>query len=198
MRAALYARVSTKEGKQHLENQLLEMRRYTEAQAWEEAETYTDEQSGKDDNRPGLAKLMQAAARRQFDVVLVVELSRLTRGGPLTALQYVERLNKSGVQFWSIREEMFRTCGPFGPVLISIVAWVAEQERAIISRRVQAGLDRARILGRKLGRPGVTVSDTEIMALQKQGMSVRLIADALSISKSAVQRRIDACRKQQE
>ena len=40
-RVALYARVSTSNGSQNCENQLLELRRYCEARGWEIHEEYT-------------------------------------------------------------------------------------------------------------------------------------------------------------
>jgi DNA invertase Pin-like site-specific DNA recombinase len=54
VRAAIYARVSTSNGSQTCENQLLELRRYCEARGWIVYAEYTDEMSGAKDRRPGL------------------------------------------------------------------------------------------------------------------------------------------------
>jgi DNA invertase Pin-like site-specific DNA recombinase len=43
MKAAIYARVSTSNGSQTCENQLLELRRYCDARAWTVYAEYTDE-----------------------------------------------------------------------------------------------------------------------------------------------------------
>ena len=54
VKAAIYARVSTSNGSQTCENQLLELRRYCEARGWVVHAEYTDEMSGAKDRRPGL------------------------------------------------------------------------------------------------------------------------------------------------
>lgn len=116
-RAALYARISTQEGRQHLRNQLDKLQEFAARMNWTIAGTFTDQVSGSADKRPGLDELMKAAARRDIDVVLVFELSRLTRGGPLKALEYLNRLNHSQVEFWSMTEEFFAR--PARPVRFS-------------------------------------------------------------------------------
>ena len=192
-RAALYARVSTKqEGRQSLENQLRELRAYCRRMTWKIVEEYTDRISGASDNRPGLDKLLSDAQRRPFDVVVVFDLSRLTRGGPASAFRYIERLKAAGVELWSYREEYFRTAGPVGAVLVAIAAFLAEQERVVISGRVKAGLSRARAAGRVLGRKRRILDETKARELRAAGYSFREIADKLKTTKSVVQRRLAA------
>src|SRR6185369_1335288 len=147
IRVALYARVSTHEGRQHLSNQLVQMRQYCEVVgprpghsddvAWFISRQYTDQDSGGKPNRDGLAELMADAARRKFDRVLVWDLSRLTREGPAAAFAYIERLARSGVEFWSMTEEHFRTSGPAGDLFIAIAAFIAREERKTKSLRVR-------------------------------------------------------------
>lgn len=108
MRAALYARISTDDERQNLDNQLIDLREYAERSRWEITSTFTDSVSGAADNRPGLEQLMREASRKRFDVVLVWDLSRLTRKGPYSALQIVERLKASGIELHSYREEQLR------------------------------------------------------------------------------------------
>ena len=192
---ALYARVSTNEGRQHLSNQLIQMRQYCEVagpgeQPWEVIEEYTDQESGGNPKRPGLDALMRDAARHKFDRVLVFDLSRLTREGPAAAFAYIERLAKSRVEFWSLTEEHFRTSGPAGDLFIAIAAFIAREERKTKSLRVRAGLDRARQQGKKLGRPAVALQGFVIDRLKSEGLSVRAIARALQTSPSTIERRI--------
>ena len=52
MKAGVYARVSTSNGSQTCENQLLELRRYCEARGWTVYAEYTDEMSGAKDRLP--------------------------------------------------------------------------------------------------------------------------------------------------
>jgi site-specific DNA recombinase len=60
MKVAIYARCSTLE--QHVENQLLELRRYTSARGWEVFEEYVDEGvSGIKESRPRLDTMLNDA-----------------------------------------------------------------------------------------------------------------------------------------
>ena len=53
---ALYARVSTKDGRQDTENQLLALREYCAKQAWEIADEYIDHESGGHSRRPNFRR----------------------------------------------------------------------------------------------------------------------------------------------
>jgi putative DNA-invertase from lambdoid prophage Rac len=74
MRAALYSRASTTD--QTCENQLLELRRYTEARGWTITEYIDHAISGTKQRRPALDAML-ANARRRFDVLVVWRLDRL-------------------------------------------------------------------------------------------------------------------------
>ena len=173
---AVYARISTQEGRQHLKNQLDQLRAYIKRMDWSRGEEFTDQVSGAKEQRPGFDRMMQAAAGKAFDILLVYDLSRLTREGPAAAFRHIERLNAAGVQFYSFREEYFRTTGTAGPMLIAIAAYIAEQERAQMRDRINAGIARARAQGKVFGRPRRAVDATRIRELQKQGKSFREIA----------------------
>lgn len=191
MKAALYYRISTREGKQHIENQRRELRAYAGRMKWAITAEFQDEQSGaRDRKRPGLEKLLHAAARRQFDIVCVFDLSRLTRGGPAQAFRYIERLQSAGVEFCSMTEEHFRTSGPAGQLFIAIAAHIAEAERETLRSRVLAGVARARASGKHIGRPKVVTDYDRIDRELKRGRSIRQIALKLKVGKSTIERRI--------
>jgi DNA invertase Pin-like site-specific DNA recombinase len=187
-RVALYARTSTTDGRQQHANQLGELRDYAARMGWLIVSQYLDAASGAKDNRPELEKMMHAAARRAFDIVAVWDLSRLTRGGPAKAFAIIERLNASGVQFWSMTEEHFRTTGPAGQLLIAIAAYIAKAERESIRGRINAGVARARRDGKRLGRPPVVINHDRVREYHKQGKSTRWIAAKLKTSKSTIER----------
>jgi DNA invertase Pin-like site-specific DNA recombinase len=95
VRAAIYARVSTSNGSQTCENQLLELRRYCEARGWTVHAEYTDEMSGVKDRRPGLDRLLPEARRARFHVVACWALDRIGRDLKhlLTVLEDLQSLN---------------------------------------------------------------------------------------------------------
>lgn len=83
MKAALYARVSTHDGRQTTTNQLIEQAEFCERRGWPVLATFTDEQSGATADRGALRAMLEAAHRREFDVLVVWALDRFTREGVL-------------------------------------------------------------------------------------------------------------------
>ncbi|MGC8507884.1 MAG: recombinase family protein [Thiomonas sp.] len=81
MRAALYARFSSDlQRASSIEDQFRNCRKRAESEGWTIAATFADAaMSGSDANRPQYRAMLEAAARREFDVLIVDDLSRLTR-----------------------------------------------------------------------------------------------------------------------
>ena len=186
MRICLYARVSTKDKRQDCENQLRELRAYVErkqADGWTLVEEFVDKASGSGKVRPAFGRMMEAASRNEFDLVLFWSLDRFSREGVLETFQHLQRLTSNGVGWWSYREEYLRSVGVFRDAVLAILAAVAKQERIRISERVQAGLSRARAQGKVLGRPKATVRRERVLALRDRGMSLRAIAEATGVSR---------------
>src|SRR5438552_17788967 len=122
MRAAIYARVSTLD--QEPENQLLELRRYTEARGWTAVEYVDRGQSGAKDRRPALDQLVVDAKRRKFDVMVCWRLDRLGRNLK-HLITLLEDLQALGVAFVSLAEGIDATT-PAGKSQLHILGGVAE------------------------------------------------------------------------
>jgi DNA invertase Pin-like site-specific DNA recombinase len=184
-RVAIYARVSTLG--QHPENQLLELRRYSEARGWFVVAEHTDKGvSGAKDHRPALSRLMEMARKRQIDRVLVARLDRLGRSVKHLLLT-LEEFRVLGVQFCSLAESM-DTATPVGKMTFTLIAAVAEFERELIRERIFAGLSRARSEGKRLGRPPKLIDRARVVELREQGLSLRQIANTTGFNKDAVRR----------
>lgn len=196
LKVALYARVSTSDGRQTADNQLRELRTFAAAHGWTVAGEYTDEESGAKTagERRQLRRLMNDASRREFDRVIVWSLSRLTREGIAATFAYISRLKAAGVDLWSLTEEHFRTSGPAGDLFISIAAYIADQERKQHIERVRAGLERAKADGRTFGRPVRLADRQRIDQLHQAGRSIRQIATLTGLSRSTVARRLSTDR----
>jgi DNA invertase Pin-like site-specific DNA recombinase len=186
MRAAIYARVSTRDKGQDPENQLAELRTYCQRQGWTLVEVYVDRDTAKHGNREAFKRLFEAASRRLFDVVLVWALDRFTREGIWETFDYIRKLTAAGVQFESYTEAHFRTTGPAGEVMLAIAAWIAKQERLRISERTKAGLARVKREGKTLGRPRRVFDRNKIRKLKAAGLSLRQIAAKTGIPRSTV------------
>jgi DNA invertase Pin-like site-specific DNA recombinase len=185
MRAAIYARVSTKDKGQDVENQLVQLRRYARAQRWEIVE-YVDHETGKHADREAFKRMFQAATRREIDVVLVWALDRLTREGVYETFAHIRVLTNHGVAFESLTEAHFRTTGPAGELMLAIAAWIAKQERIRISDRTKAGLARARAEGRVGGRRQKVFSRDKAQLLRDSGLSWRAVARKMGVAQSTI------------
>jgi DNA invertase Pin-like site-specific DNA recombinase len=181
-RAALYLRVSTLD--QHPETQLLDLRGLAAQRGMEIVEEYTDRMSGARARRPGLDQLMADARRGKFDVVLVWAFDRLARS-VRHFLEVLDELNHLNIEFVSFRENI-DTGGPLGRAMVIIVGAIAELERNLIIERVRAGMRRARLEGRRLGRPPLNVDRDALLRDRGRGQSLKQIAKLHGISKASV------------
>src|SRR5215813_6355337 len=162
MRVAIYARVSTKDKGQETENQLRQLRAFSQSQGWTIYREFVDRESAATDDREQFQEMFLEASQRRFDVLLFWALDRLSREGVLETLQHLNRLTSYGVGYRSFTEQYFDSCGIFKDAVIAIIATVAKQERVRISQRVRAGLETARAKGKLLGRPRAKLDSARI------------------------------------
>jgi len=182
-RAALYCRVSTID--QHPETQLNELRQFAANRGFQVAGEYIDHgYSGARARRPELDRMMDDAQRHKFDVLLVWACDRLARSTK-HLLQTIDELNGMGIQFLSQREAI-DTEGPLGRAIIVIVSAMAELERCIIIERVKAGMRRARLEGRQIGRSRLDVNRQQVIDDRRSGMSLTQVAKKHGISRASV------------
>lgn len=181
-RAALYMRVSTVD--QHPETQLHDLRQLASQRGFEIVEEYTDKISGTKAKRPGLDQLIRDAHRGRFDVVVVWACDRLARS-VRHFLEVLDQLNHLNVEFVSFRENL-DTAGPLGRAVVVIISVVAELERNLIIERVRAGIRRARLEGRRIGRAPLEVDHRALLRDRARGMSLTQLAKAYRISRSSV------------
>ncbi len=166
-RVAIYARVSTDNKGQDPENQLRQLRSWCGRMGYQVAGEYVEHESGGKgaEQRREYARLFADAARRDFDMVLVWALDRFTRDGMAATVVDLQRLKSYGVSFHSYTEEHLSTDNEIvRNILLAILASLAKLEREKISQRTKAGLERARAMGKQLGRPGLTPAT--LMALR--------------------------------
>ena len=182
-RAALYVRVSTVD--QHPETQLHELRTFAAQRGLQIVGKYTDHGfSGIRARRPELDRMMEDARRHRFDVLLVWSCDRLARSTK-HLLQTLDELSGFGIQFLSQREAI-DTEGPLGRAIIVIVSAMAELERCIIIERVRAGMRRARLEGRQIGRARLDIDRQQVVLDRRSGMSLTQVARKHSISRASV------------
>ena len=188
VRAGLYARVSTQD-QQTLPMQNRAMREYAARRSWTVAMQVKEVGSGAI-QRQLREKLLEAARRREIDVVVVWRLDRWGRSVTdlLATMQELEHL---GVGFVSLTEALDLTT-PAGRAMAALLAVFAAFEREILGERVRAGLAHARQNGKRLGRPATAVQHAnQIRKLRGSGLSKSEIARRLQIGRTSVRRILD-------
>jgi DNA invertase Pin-like site-specific DNA recombinase len=183
-RAAIYARTSTLD--QHTQNQIYDLQQLARQRGLEVVKVYEDQISGTRARRPGLDQLMTDARQGKFDVLLVWAADRLARSVS-HFLQVLDELQHLGVEFASYRESI-DTGGPLGRAVVVIVAAIAELERNLIVERVKSGMRRARLEGRRLGRPTLAVDRAGLRRDRERGLSLAKLAALHHVSKTSVSR----------
>jgi DNA invertase Pin-like site-specific DNA recombinase len=143
--AIAYIRVSTRQqGKSGLglEAQEALIKRFADQEGFQIAQSFTEVQSGKDDDqkRPQLNAALEAARKAKAPVI-VAKLDRLSRD-----VHFISGLMKHKVSF--IVADLGADTDPF---MLHIYAALAEKERAMISRRTRDALAAAKANGKQLG-----------------------------------------------
>lgn len=105
--------------------------------------------SGSLASRPGLDAAREYL--REGDTLVVWKLDRLGRN-TRNLITLIEELEEQGVGFHSLTEGL-DTRGPFGKVVLTVLAALAAFERDQLIERTQAGLAAARAKGNIGGRP---------------------------------------------
>lgn len=201
-RAALYARVSTKD--QNTKNQLVELRQVAIRSGWAVALEFVDNgisgAKGRE-QRPQFDSLCKAVTRREVDVVMSWSVDRLGRSLQ-HLVTFLGELNGAGVDLY-LHQQGVDTTTPAGKALFQMMGVFAEFERSIIRERVQSGINRAkqeeqtpqglkrrRRQGKRAhGRPS-TLNDrliSKIRQAKSDGLSYRKIAAQVQVSVGTVQ-----------
>lgn len=151
MKAALYARVSTRDKDQNPEVQLAKLREYCQAVDWEVYREYVDQASAGDIvGRKQWSLLMKEASMHKFDVLVVWKSDRAFRSVNHAA-NTLKMLKAYNVGFRSFTESHIDTTTPMGEAIFYITVVFAEIETANLRERIKAGMDHAKQHGTRTG-----------------------------------------------
>ena len=175
---------------QHPETQLHDLRQLAAQRGFEIVQEYTDRISGAKARRPGLDQMMADARRGRFDVVLVWASDRIARSVK-HFLEVLDELNRLGIEFVSFREQI-DTGGPLGRAVVVIIGAIAELERSLIVERVRAGMRRAKLEGRHIGRKPLDLDRVAICQDRRLGKSLGQIAKIHGVSRATVHKVVHA------
>jgi DNA invertase Pin-like site-specific DNA recombinase len=171
---------------QHPETQLYDLRQMAAQRGYDIIQEYTDRISGAKARRPGLDELMRNARRGRFDVILVWASDRIARSVK-HFLEVLDELSRLNIEFVSFREQI-DTGGPLGRAIVVIIGAIAELERNLIIERVRAGMRRARLEGRHIGRRPLELDRDAILRDRRHGQSLGQLARNYSVSRTTIHR----------
>lgn len=134
--------------------------------------------------------ILQAAKRREIDVIVVWKLDRWGRSLE-SLINELQDLKVLGVGFVSITEALDFTT-PSGQAMAGMLAVFAEFERDMLRERVKTGIAHARAKGKNHGRPKtVALKVDRVKQMYKDGLNKSQIAKELGISRTSVRRALN-------
>jgi len=138
MNAVIYARYSSHgQTEQSIEGQLHDNYAWAEQQGIRVVGEYIDRAlTGTKDQRPDFQRMIEDAAKKQFEMVIVWKLDRFARNRYDSAI-YKARLKKFGVKVVSVKENI--TDSPEGIILEGLLESMAEYYSANLAQNVRRG-----------------------------------------------------------
>ena len=147
---------------------------------------FTDQESGGKATRTKFKALFLEAYQHKFDLVGFLRLDRFSWGGALTTLRYLKELKDQGINYKPFTEPYLDSLGPFGNVIVSMLAIIATQDLIEISENTKAALAKKKAAGVQLGAPVKSTDIAQVRHLKASGASNQAIARALKMSPSMV------------
>jgi DNA invertase Pin-like site-specific DNA recombinase len=132
--------------------------------------------------------MMADARHGRFDVVLVWASDRIARSVK-HFLDVLDELSRLNIEFVSFRKNI-DTAGPLGRAIVVIIGAIAELERNLIIERVRAGMRRAKLEGRPIGRQPLDLDREAIVRDRQRGQSLGQIAKTYHVSRTTVHRMV--------
>jgi DNA invertase Pin-like site-specific DNA recombinase len=191
--------------------QLRDLHEYATRQGWETIGVYRDVISGAKSDRPALNRLREDAGARRFDCLLVWKLDRFGRS-LVDCLNNIQILEDHDIRFVAVTQGLDTDQrNPASRFLLHVLGAAAEFERALILERTQAGRIRYQqdYISGKVGRtvhsrsgrdlapyrPRKIFDREAVIGLHRQGLSMRRIAQQLSLGLGTVSRTLKTCSK---
>jgi len=192
-RAVIYSRVSTLNG-QTVDNQLKVLREVAEKKGLEIVKEISDEgisgAKGRD-QRKGFDDLIKGAVRKEFDIILVWDVSRLGRSLK-HLVSFLEDIQSAKCDLY-IHQSGIDTSTASGKMMFGMLSVFSEFERSLIRERVIAGQQRAKAEGKHIGRK-TNLTDgvrTAVYQLRQNNVPIKRIAKDLQIGVGTVYKVLD-------
>ena len=192
-KTVIYSRVSTTNG-QTVDNQLNVLREVAEKKGWEIVKEISDEgisgAKGRDE-REGFDELIKGSIKREWDIILCWDVSRLSRSLK-HLVSFLDDIHSAKCDLY-IHQSGIDTTTASGKMMFQMIGIFSEFERSMIRERVIAGQQRAKSEGKHIGRP-TNVNDgiiTAVYQLRQNNVPISRIAKDLQIGVGTVYKILD-------
>lgn len=177
-----YARVST--SSQKVDRQLIELSKFGIIKK----NIYIDKQSGKDFNRSNYQKLKRKM--KKGDTLVIKSIDRLGRNYEMILFEWQDLIKNKKIDIVVLDMNLLDTrckgnnlMGKFvADLVLQILSFVAENERANILERQKEGIRIAKEKGVKFGRPKIKLSDDFEQVIKKYRLGLISLNDALCLT----------------
>ena len=192
IKAVIYSRVSTND--QTVDNQRKVLREVAERKGLEVVREISDEgisgAKGRDE-RKGFDELIKGAVRKEFDIILVWDVSRLGRSLK-HLVSFLEDIQSANCDLY-IHQSGIDTSTASGKMMFGMLSIFSEFERSMIRERVIAGQQRAKAEGKHIGRKSNLTDGviTAVYQLRKNNVPIKRIAKDLQIGVGTVYKVLD-------
>ena len=123
------------------------------------------------------------------DVLIVTKMDRLGRDA-IDVSTTVTKLEKNGIRVYCLALGGIDLTSSAGKMTMGVINTIAQFERDLLIERTQSGLDRAKSIGKTLGRPHVLSDIQQKQSLHhiQQGESIASIARNFNVSRQTILR----------
>lgn len=121
------------------------------------------------------------------DTLVVTKIDRLGRDN-IDVQTTIKSLMAQGIKVVSLDLPSHDLSSAEGQLMLQMFTAFAEFEKARIAERTQAGLERAKAEGKKLGRPEAVETTKKVQELKAGGMSQSKVAEKLGVTVLTVKR----------
>ena len=160
-----------------------------------DAQIFADKMSGKDFERPEWQSLIRKA--KAGDLIVVTSLDRFGRNYDEMRETWHDLVKRRGVNIKVLDMPILDTTKSggltrefIGDLVLSVLSYVAAQERENIRKRQAEGIAAAKARGVRFGRPAVLTAsqEAEIEHELRHGASMRDVAERFGCSRTSVLR----------
>lgn len=184
MRIFAYCRVSTTE--QSTENQIIAIRQ----KGYEVSDSRAISETVSGSVEAMKREKFQLLINHQIeigDMLVVLKLDRLGRDN-IDVQNTINLLTEKGIKVVCLDLPVTDLSSAEGKLMLQMFSAFAEFERNRIRERTREGLERAKVQGKKLGRPRATSTTRAVQAKKAEGLSQIQVAASLGVGIATVKR----------